>query len=85
MTEQDLQAIEARRVDLDEFAGAMGLDERLLHQDVPALIAEVRRLQGVIKQVEWAASYDMTSYCLWCNEAEEKGHAPTCPAFGSTL
>jgi hypothetical protein len=55
-------------------------------QDVPALLAEVRRLQGLIKAVEWDG-YNGIDCCPWCMEPSPDalgrgGHAPTCPAFG---
>lgn len=56
--------------------------------DVPALLAEVRRLQGLIKQAEWDGhpGWDENfRSCPWCGASGpfcvETPHDPTCPAF----
>lgn len=60
-------------------------------EHVPQLVAEIRRLQDVIKQAEWAAGpyYFGTPKlpagyrtCPWCNALMEQGHRPACRAFG---
>lgn len=55
--------------------------------DVPALVAEVRRLQGLLLAAEWKGGDIVCDACLavcpWCEAREYRGeHAPTCPAFG---
>lgn len=58
-------------------------------QDVPALLAEVRRLRELLQQAEWEVE---DASCPWCHGTEraydsarrlnvDAGHAPTCPAF----
>lgn len=44
-------------------------------QDIPALVAEVRRLREALAKVEW----DTLDYCLWCDGWNGEGHAPDCP------
>jgi hypothetical protein len=69
MTEPDLQRME----------------RQWLPDNVPPLIAEVRRLQGLIKQAEWAAGIDYPhesesrGSCPWCGC--ERPHAKFCQAF----
>lgn len=53
LVEHDLQAVEARAAEALEAAGSEeGIDierrERVLGTDVPALVAEVRRLRGIL-------------------------------------
>lgn len=61
--------------------------------DVPALVAEVRRLRGLVQSAEWKNCdgnvSGCSSACPWC-EAEYVradgavgAHEPTCPAFPS--
>lgn len=65
--------------------------------DVPVLVAEVRRLRGLVDAAEWAAGmgderdWVISGACPWCGgvSPDDKnfsgvGHAPTCPAFGAT-
>jgi hypothetical protein len=60
MTEAQLKAIECR----------------WMPDDVVPLIAEVRRLQGLIKHVEWAAGYgepydhSPNGACPWCDATQ---------------
>jgi hypothetical protein len=79
MTEQELQAIEAR----DRAKRALGGSPT---SDVVALLAEVRRLQGLIKQAEWDGGdghrYEVESCCPWCCAHQSRGHESDCPAFG---
>jgi hypothetical protein len=61
-------------------------DSRFLNhvrQDIPDLLAEIERLQGLIKQAEWAVLIDSLAFCPWCNGTDPGPHEPTCPAFGS--
>lgn len=54
---------------------------------VPALVAEVRRLQGLVKQAEWKGGdgYAYVVICPWCSaRAVDEKHKPTCPAFGES-
>lgn len=51
-------------------------------QDVPALVAEVRRLQGLVKQAEWFRDSDYGNVCPWCDAiSSHPNHSPTCVAF----
>lgn len=118
MTEQELQAIEAREAgaapgpwthrvydcsthedggDEDIVTGPRtSLVELTMHeadarfvvgarQDVPALVAEIRRLQWLVKHVEWtdAGRYEYLT-CPWCFAEHPGPHKPTCPAFGES-
>jgi hypothetical protein len=52
------------------------MERRWLPDDVPPLIAEVRRLQWLIKQAEWAAGYgdpydhSPNGACPWCDATQ---------------
>lgn len=96
MTNEQLAEIEALAgayFDPDPNGEWMPSASGLLAGSVPGLIAEVRRLQGLIKQVEWSASAGHIGgehACPWCRGNPEcavggqpHGHKPTCPAFGS--
>jgi hypothetical protein len=58
--------------------------------DVPALVAEVRRLRGLIKSAEWF-HYDDVKMCPWCGASEVRElygidraarlHESDCPVF----
>lgn len=53
-------------------------------QDVPALVAEVRRLRELVEAAEWrGAVVGDQSTCPWCLMRPRQGHADNCPAFGS--
>lgn len=78
MTDDELKAIEAEA--LGDCSNCMGL------------VAEVRRLRGLIKAAEWFAGvggYDSESGCPWCESdgfypSSKLGHgrhAADCPAF----
>lgn len=85
MTEDELVQIE-RVAELggDVWSPGIGL-ARVHWEAMRALVAEVRRLRGLVNQAEWAAGYccqSETRYsCPWCDEDEGGVHAPTCPAF----
>jgi hypothetical protein len=52
--------------------------------DVPALVAEVRRLRGLVKDAECdgAEPYAARYCCPWCGKGSGSAqHAPECPAF----
>lgn len=54
--------------------------------DVPALLAEVERLRGLIKAAEMNGCYptEVRGNCPWCGYAPgnyKRSHAPECPAF----
>lgn len=96
MTEQELQAIEARAGEVMDalLATSRGASIHIptvagLLTDVPKLLTEVRRLRGLIDSVEWGGDDGLTLlvYCPWCHfgdyQSREKTHAPTCPAFGN--
>jgi hypothetical protein len=52
-----------------------GKDRWMLEAD--RLAAEVRRLQGLIKQAEWA----VVSLCPWCGYMKPGPHHRDCQAF----
>jgi hypothetical protein len=56
---------------------------------IPDLLAEIERLQGLIKQAEWAGERGVESGdCPWCGASamyDKNRHEPTCPAFGSAV
>lgn len=78
MTEDELQAIEARSAD---WRGASPCSE-----DVTLLLAEVRRLWGLIQAAEWCGGYgcqgETRDSCPWCGVDQGDCHEPDCPAFG---
>jgi hypothetical protein len=102
MTEQQLAEIEAREWPSASCLcpAASGEPCPLAAEDcakrrygVPELVAEVRRLQGLVKAVEWRGGYDIRvdeyDTCPWCYgekataaRPHAAGHKPTCPAFG---
>ena len=53
--------------------------------DVPKLLTEVRRLRGLLKDVEKMAckcDYPESSGCFWCEQDEfQPHHCENCPAF----
>lgn len=54
--------------------------------DVPALVAEVRRLRELVKAAELNGCYptEVRGNCPWCGYApgnHKRSHAPECPAF----
>lgn len=58
-------------------------------EKIGKLAAEVVRLQGLIKQVEWGMDPDDPKACPWCGGGFQPpdfhfGHAADCPAFWST-
>ena len=83
----DLDAIEARAKDAsaaifagDWFVVQRGAAARLARDDVPALLAEVRRLSDTVERVEWlrrstAMDCDIVGgYCeLHCVETDDEG------------
>lgn len=51
-----------------------------------ALLAEVERLRGLIKAVEWVGSCCYDSFCAWCGSPQsydqrKTGHNDDCPTF----
>jgi hypothetical protein len=74
VTDEELKAI-------DEKAGVYERDGmQFVHMpDVRALVAEVRRLRGLIKRVEEVDNDFGTMFCPWCGYG--KPHAGNCPAF----
>lgn len=79
--EDGLAAIE-RRVDTTRYSDTFVRE--LVFEDVPALIAEVHRLRGLIRRAEEARSVEAPGYCCWCGYAwwhPDGHHDPTCPAF----
>jgi hypothetical protein len=82
MTPTELDAIEARAKDAARFTMEAG-DAA----DCLALIAEVRRLRGLVKAAEAAAPHlgERHANCPWCGYWSmgdvKRKHAPECPAF----
>jgi hypothetical protein len=75
MTDQELLDIEAHRV-----LSPAEHDS----SDYKALIAEVRRLRGLIREAEWAATCQGDSECPWCQAWAFQGeHRADCPAFAN--
>lgn len=51
---------------------------------VDDLLAEIERLNGLIKQVQWSANDGGDPACPWCGAwAFDKQHHPECAALGS--
>lgn len=78
----DIEAIKARaeaatRTD-DPFSPAFNEFLRHVRTDVPALVAEVERLRGLIDIVERHTSI---AWCPWCSAYETDRHRPDCQAF----
>jgi hypothetical protein len=82
MTDADLARWEAQ----DHADGAPGM-----HQEIQALLAEVRRLRAMLREVEWAGIiWTDTRTCLFCpslhpdeppaqdGRPEDRGHRPDC-------
>lgn len=89
MSEDELQAIEARAADARRFRDVVGpsLDSA---RDVPALVAEVRRLRGLLQSAaderDGAVSSHCCNNCPWCDGENDPGsrrfiHEDRCPAF----
>lgn len=49
------------------------------------LLAEVRRLRGLIQQAEWGSGYQERAQCPWCGAESPCAHEPSCAAFGSSV
>lgn len=100
MTEDDLKAMEARAAEAESWRPkwqSSGYDQRAVGMqaaygstavagDVRALIAEVRRLRGLIQQAQWAGgdghAMEVEPVCPWCRMWPDT-HQPDCPAFGA--
>ena len=80
----DLKAIEARAAEVyPERAWCGDEGERALPvvtEDVPALVAEVRRLRAELADLEWvpATHYGTDRWCPRCECWRLNGHAPDC-------
>lgn len=68
MTEQELARIEAIHPRHDHSHAEPACEH--CSDDIPKLTAEVRRLQGLIKQAEWSDCDGGGDCCPWC-QAEE--------------
>lgn len=78
MTDDDLKALE---IVCDVNDGEKYIEART--DMTPAcrrLIAEVRRLRGLVKRMEWIAD-DMGVFCRYCDNAQFAGHRADCMAF----
>jgi len=53
--------------------------------ELPRLVAEVRRLRGLIKDAEHRGyvGHELSG-CPWCDRAQPKPHRRDCPAFTET-
>jgi hypothetical protein len=88
MTEAELKAIEARAADAQLMPGAWS---GYANTDRKALLAEVRRLRGLVKAAEMVACrcgmIPEAPGCPWCAADSQWGesrfiaHDPDCPAF----
>ncbi len=84
MTEQELAAIEAR-AELAHECWPEHTHHYKLGTDTKALIAEVRRLRGLVARVEWI-NVEGDNGCPWCAAWEfekPQRHMPSCPAFSA--
>lgn len=99
MTDEELNEMHARAVVLERLHGdnwAQCPHERPYErcescggEDVFALVAEVRRLRGLIKSAEFCGLTEWTTQarecCPWCaynaRMDTKRKHAPECPAF----
>lgn len=78
MTDDELKAIE------DGTPADMRYGEGTRAHDVRLLVAEVRRLRGLVKQAEFSNAYgDFNGTCRWCGKDPTLGnaHEDNCPAF----
>lgn len=85
MTDEELKAIEAIGTAASDawdvhgmLAGIRG--QARLAEQVPTLVAEVRRLRGLIKKAEWSSREQTGCYCPWCDHYADGKHTD-CPAF----
>ena len=77
MTEAELVHMEVRaRGHRPTLVG----EARGSHDDVPALVAEVRRLRGLVQAAEWGHGWQQ-AMCPWCGAERPCAHEPDCPAF----
>lgn len=83
MTEEHLDQFEA----LAQMTMAISAESTTSYSASKAcvtLVAEVRRLQGLIKQAEWEGYDQGWPCCPWCDALAfnaDAVHKPTCPAF----
>lgn len=78
MTDEELMAIEARVAERERDATCCG------YTDETRLVAEVRRLRGLVKRAEFGCVDDYGRFCPWCDDGgdhEPERHAANCPAF----
>lgn len=81
MTEDELKAIEV----LWAQEPKDGMTD-MLHDVVPELVAEVRRLAALIKDAEWCGPGERVYSCPWCDtnyrpDEDRQPHRDWCPAF----
>lgn len=88
MTEEELAVIEADVAVSRVIAADTGATTRIAVESVAeqmlSLVAEVRRLQGLVKAAEWASTpggRTNDAVCPWCEQWFDAGHAPDCAAF----
>jgi hypothetical protein len=78
-TVPDVWLIEHIAGHLRAYQGADAVFVAAARSDVPTLLDEVRRLRGLVKQVEQVDNDFGTLFCPWCGLGPE--HKPSCPAF----
>jgi hypothetical protein len=85
MTDEDLNLVEQLKALIDERGIAWGGGPKTLKSltdAVPFLVAEIRRLRGLIKEAELAAdTANIACACPWCGSMVQEPHAADCPAF----
>lgn len=89
MTDAELDAIEARAKALDyqRTEPEEHVDLAPLLDDVPALVAEVRRLRALLAHCEWIDTTDGVARCPFCGADRVlagQRHADDCAAFPVT-
>lgn len=55
--------------------------EWIAHFDPPtvrAMVEEIRRLKGLLRELEWRGERAIFAACPICEEWQERGHEPTC-------
>lgn len=81
MTEDELGQIEARAAESVAVVPPCEVEWQVA-TDVGVLVAEVRRLRGLVQAAEWLGPVIASrASCPWCLRRQPQGHADDCPAF----